>query len=257
MKAIATALVILGFYLFFYRLVVKSWGRAAQAILEPLLPGTRHSRREIDAVGKLAAAGIAQLLLAVALVLTLGVDLGSILHFRLDLILLGSLLGIGEFALAGFLCTIVLAVAVGAHPASRGQTGRDLLARARGGWMGYFVMTARAAPAWLAALTIVLYVAVEEIVFRGILVGVWAHYPAGIAIGVSSGIFVVAQVISMPGVRAALFPMIGAAVVGPVHAALFLEVGDIVPLIVAHLIFFTGALQFAKQDIRNPISVGI
>jgi len=39
-----------------------------------------------------------------------------------------------------------------------------------------------------------------------------------------------------------MFPVIGALVIGIVHGALFLAEPDIVPLIVAHLVFFFSSM---------------
>ena len=112
--------------------------------------------------------------------------------------------------------------------------------------MRYFASTRSTAPPWLAAAIIALYVGVEELVFRGIVITVAAPHGAFVACSLSAALFVVAQVFGMPSLRAALVPVVGAAVVGPVHAILFWQVHDLLPLVAAHLAFFWCALRLTS-----------
>lgn len=63
----------------------------------------------------------------------------------------------------------------------------------------------------------------------------------GVALAASVTLFVGIQVFNMPSWRAAMFPVLGALVVGVVHGALYLAVPDITPLIVAHFVLFMVA----------------
>lgn len=92
----------------------------------------------------------------------------------------------------------------------------------------------------LAAL-ILLYVAVEEVVFRGVVIAAVGDAGMGVALAASVTLFVGIQVFNMPSWRAAMFPVLGALVVGVVHGALYLAVPDITPLIVAHFVLFMVA----------------
>ena len=243
MSALATALAIVLFYRFFYRVVVKRSGRPVRFAVALLRLDARHPAREVEAVGKLAAAAVAQLLFAAALLVLLEIAPGELFAFEPGLVALGLVVGIGEFALAGFLCTVAFQV-VGS--VSGEGSAVDWLRRARGGWMRYFASTRSAAPPWLAAAIIALYVGVEELVFRGIVITAAAPHGALVACGLSAVLFVVTQVFGMPSLRAALVPVVGAAVVGPVHAILFWQVHDLLPLVAAHLAFFWGALRLTS-----------
>jgi CBS-domain-containing membrane protein len=65
---------------------------------------------------------------------------------------------------------------------------------------------------------------------------------AGLALGIAAFFFLLVQTFHMPSWRAALFPVIGATVLSVVHGSLFLAVPDILPLIVAHIVFFFTAI---------------
>jgi Type II CAAX prenyl endopeptidase Rce1-like len=256
MTAALAVVAVLAFYAFFYPYVVRRWGPLTQALVERLQLARDHPVREIEAVGKLAAAAVAQAMFAVGLWALTEVDVGSLFGLQLDLVALGVVLGIGEIALAGSLSAAAvqaIAVASPAEPSARA----GWLARSRGGWMGYFAATVAAAPAWFSAASISLYVAVEELVFRGIMITLLADHGAAIAIGLPLVLFVCIQVFGLPSLRAALFPLIGAAVIGVAHGVIFWHVPEILPLIAAHLTFFGGALLLATPADRPAAAAGV
>ncbi len=111
-----------------------------------------------------------------------------------------------------------------------------------GGWMRAFLTTVRVAPPLVAGALVVLYIAVEETVYRGVVIG--ALRPAGgaVALLASVTLFMLAQSFNMPSWRNALPPLTAALVVGLTHGLLFLQVGDITPLIVAHVVLFAVAM---------------
>jgi CAAX prenyl protease-like protein len=249
MTAVALTLAVLAFYAFFFRRVVRHWGGLAELVVGRLRLGSTRPVREIEAIGKLMAAGIAQALFVAVLLLVFGTDLGSITAFSPDLLALGALLGFGELALASFLATAVVQLDLQWRSDERAVSA--WLAQGRGGWMGQFAATVAAAPAWFACASVALYVVGEEIVFRGIVIDVAAGAGAGVAVTLSLTLFVVVQAFNMPSVRAATFPMVGAVVVGAVHGILFWQTYNVLPLVVAHLTFFAGALVLAAPARRS------
>lgn len=118
--------------------------------------------------------------------------------------------------------------------------------------MGQFAATVAAAPPWFSLASVSLYVAGEEIVFRAIVIDAAAGAGAVAAVALSLVLFVVVQAFNMPSVRAATFPIVGAVVVGLVHGVLFWQTYDVLPLIVAHVTFFAGALALAAAP--RPIT---
>jgi Type II CAAX prenyl endopeptidase Rce1-like len=247
MKILLGSAVVLGFYAFFYRTVVRTWGRPFQRFIDRLGVGASHGVRDVQATAKLGAAGVAQAAFAVALVAALGIHPDRLAGpgLRPSTILIGAALGLAELAVASVLCTCVLEVAV--LRSGTPLTERRWLAHGRGGWMGQFGATVVTAPAWLALASIGLYVAVEEVVFRGILIELLRPLGGAAAVGIALLLFVAVQAFNMPRLRGALFAMVGAAVIGVVHGLLYWRVPDVVPLIAAHLSFFVGALWLAVR----------
>jgi hypothetical protein len=74
----------------------------------------------------------------------------------------------------------------------------------------------------------------------------------GWAVGVSVALFVAVQAFSMPGWRAAMFPMVGAAVLGVVHGVIYWRVPALLPLMVGHLAYFGGALGMMTRPEGVP-----
>jgi len=257
MTAAAAGLSVLCFYAFFYRSVVARWGGAVQWVLRPLQLERLHPVRHVDAVGKLAAAAVAQLLFAVALFWALGARWGEIVGQHAAVIPEAALLGAGELALTSLICTLIVEVASARRGPARETVRREWAAQTRGGWMSYFLLTMRAAPPTVALGSICLYVGVEELIFRGLLIP--ALLDAGLggtgSVASSGLLFVGVQALAMPSRRAALFPMVGAAVIGVVHGILFLHVPDVIPLAVAHVAFFAAAMSLARPQaarVTNP-----
>jgi len=256
--AAVTCLVVLGFYALFYRTIVKRWGVFVQPLVRRSGIQATRPLREIDAMSKLAAAGVAQALFATTLIAVSGVDLSAVLGagLRPELLALGALLGIGELAMASMICAVVVELALASTaPEHRGAVQGRWLAESRGGWMAQFSATLRAGPGWFAATCIGLYVAGEELVFRGIVIELLRPDGAILAVGASLVLFMTAQVFHMPSLRAALFPVVGAAVVGLVHGLVYWQTPGVLPLMVAHLTFFLGTLAVASAPAR-PRTVG-
>jgi hypothetical protein len=254
MTAVLVCLSVAVFHTTFYRSVVRRWGRPANAVVRRTAVLTRHPRRDVDATAKLVAAALAQS--AFALLLVAAARLGPPAMFepiRVELLLMGCLLGLAELSLATLVCGVVVETALLLAPERRrGEVARAWLMEGRGGWMGQFAATQRVASRTFATFVISLYVAGEEVVFRGVLIHVLRPAGSLAAVGIAAILFVVAQVRYLPSARAAVFPAVGAAVIGSVHGMLFWRVPDLLPLVAAHLTFLLGALTPRRQ--ANPIS---
>jgi hypothetical protein len=249
MTAALACVAVLAFYGLFYRTVVKRWRGLVRPFVRRSGIEATSPLREVESMSKLAAAGVAQALFAVALMTTSGVDVSAVFGSgpHPELLVLGAVLGIGELALASVLCAVVVEVALARTPPERRRAVQGRwLAEARGGWMAQFSATLRVGPRWFAAVCVALYVAGEELVFRGILIELLRPEGAAVAVGVSLVLFTTAQVFHMPSLRAALFPVVGAAVVGVVHGLVYWHAPGVLPLMVAHLTFFLGTLALAS-----------
>jgi len=246
LKQVWVSLAVLAFYGFVYRYVVARWGPVVQWALRGLRLDAHRPLREVEAVGKLAAAGLAQLLFAIVLAWWTGLPGDRIFgtHVGAGVWAAAALLGVGELALTSLVCTAVVETAV-ASSGSTEEAARRWAARSRGGWMSLFLLTARAAPSTLTIASVCLYVAVEEVVFRAILVTTFAGWGGAAAVCASAALFVAVQAFGMPNRPAALYPMVGATVIGVVHGVLFWLVPAVAPLALAHIAFFAAALTLA------------
>jgi len=232
----------------YYRLVVIKFGRFVVPIVKLSGPYIRLTRRyalsEVNSIVKLGLSGILQFLFCCLLILITGFELKDLVlvGFQPVLILYGILLGIGETALGNFLCYVSVRLIMKLVPDSVPIDLKDWLTMAKAGWMRLYLKTAETAPLYLVLLFTVLYISVEEMIFRGVLINYFL--PAGNiwALGASMFFFMLVQVFHMPSWKSALFPLIGALLVGLLHGLLFLAVPNILPLLIAHFIFFLMAL---------------
>jgi hypothetical protein len=248
-RSIIWCIAVMAFYGVFYRTVVSHWGRIVSPTVTRLRLDSSHSTRDIDAIGRLAAATIAQLLFVALMMISFSVSpLTLCAGARIDLLLVGAILGVAEFAFASFVCATIVSVM-----AARGQPDdvRSWLAQGRGGWMSQFSAIARSAPRWFGWPIAAIYVALEEVMFRGATMQVLRPAGVAVAVTVSALLFVIAQRANMPSWRGAMFPMIGAVIVGGVHGALYWLVPDVLPLVVAHMTFFATALSSAMTAEQN------
>lgn len=158
----------------------------------------------------------------------------------------GVALGVGEYSTGALLCQAAMrSWDMGPEPGGdRDEAVWGALMHA--GWMGRYFRARREFPISVVVCLAATYVVCEEVVFRGILLSVLEEVgflPAYLA---SVGCFVASQFGGMPGVRAALFPAIGATVIGCVHAGLFWTGTDLFTLIVAHVVCI--AVPLAVHD---------
>jgi hypothetical protein len=233
-------------------LVVVYYGQVVRLLGEPLargivatLSGTgpgprRWSLADLAGVVRLLLAGVLQACFLLALVAVLPLSAHDLLPGRWDgrLLLLGVPLGVAEAGLATYVAYLGSRIASRLNPESAPASIEGWLQVARGGWIRYYLRTAAAAPTWLLVCATSLYVAGEELVFRKVVLTSTTGLPAALAVGLSVLLFVAAQVFYTPGWQTALFPVLGAVVVGVVHGCLFLAVPEVTPLVVAHVTMF-------------------
>jgi hypothetical protein len=165
-------------------------------------------------------------------------------HIDWAILLIAPLIGIAEFALGAYLGFMAIRIGLlirAPRSATSNEAALSWMLLARAGWMRWFLRTLKISPASSFALS-TLYVAGEEIIFRGFVVGALRSHGIVVAVGVSAALFIAAQMFRMPSWESAMFPMLGALVVGITNALLFFYVPWLLPLIVAHAVFFAAAI---------------
>jgi hypothetical protein len=228
----------------YYGVLYPKFTSWARPLLKTVAPARRHSSSEATSVVRLLLAGISQMLFCLGLIFLTELSLLSLTSHSSPLILVGYgvLLGIGEMALSSFLCHVIIQALTVLAPNKVPAGIQSWLVIARGGWMRQYLKTMQVLPLPLALLLTVLYVAIEETLFRWVLIQYTLPLGAVGAVAISTCLFMLVQVFRLPSWHAALFPVVGACVMGIVHGLLFLAVPDIVPLVVAHCVFFLAAV---------------
>ena len=158
------------------------------------------------------------------------------------LLLYGVVLGIGSMAVSSLLCRVAIAVVGQLAPGKAPGDLKNWLAMARAGWLRHHLKTLEIVPLPLAFLLISVQIAAEEIVFRGVLINFYLPFGPAVALAASVTFFTIMQAFHMPSLQSAMFPVIGALVMGLVHGLLYLAVPVLLPLIVAHIVFFAIAV---------------
>lgn len=88
------------------------------------------------------------------------------------------------------------------------------------GWIRSFTRSPNIISTYLKWIMFAIYLACEELLFRGLLLNSLLVYGELTAILISSLLFAAVQCIGMPSWRHAIFPVSGAIVMGPLHGYL-------------------------------------
>lgn len=244
-RAAVVVLAILAYYSFVVRRLGDALAqRALGAVLRRESAATSYSTAELDGVVRLVLASVMQLAFCVAIFMVSGIALADLLpdEIRPELIAYGLALGVGEAALATHVANVGMRAAMELPRADVPSDTDEWLSMGRGGWMRYYIKTAEIVPLPLMIAITVLYIGVEEIVFRGIVINAFDETAAAIALIASVTLFMVVQLFHMPSWHSAMFAVLGALVIGLVHGLLYLAVPDLTPLIVAHVVLFLATI---------------
>jgi membrane protease YdiL (CAAX protease family) len=154
----------------------------------------------------------------------------------------GIIIGIGEMGLSTMLCMVMIRILQVSCP-NKVPHGIDAWSTlSRGGWIRHHLHTIKLLPITAALFVIFLQLFSEEIFFRGIIINALIPYSYTVAAIVSITLFIYMQTFHMPSKITAMFPVIGSTVMGIVHTYLYLKIPQLLPLIIAHFIFFVSAV---------------
>jgi len=206
-----------------------------------------YSVEDIENVTTLSLSVLMQFLLFLTLGVLLDFDFGILFSKELNplLMLLGAILGLGEMALASFLGMVAMRITMAISPAAptRNHYWYVLL---NSGWMKLFSKAVEVLPRSISTVIVASYIAVEELIYRGVILVVLLPHGEILAVVLSTLIFAGYQAFNVPTWRAAMFPIIGALIMGVVHGVLFVTIEDIWPLVVAHVVFFVTVARAFK-----------
>jgi hypothetical protein len=151
--------------------------------------------------------------------------------------LYGILLGIGCMGISGLFCKVAVQV-INTIKKDNQYDLKTWLTIARGGWIKHHLQSIEILPIYLSLFILAMQVGSEEVIFRGILLNYFMPFGKLTAFFSAWSLFIVMQGFLMYRWQTALFPMIGATVMGFVHSVLYLQVPLLWPLIIAHITFF-------------------
>ncbi len=149
----------------------------------------------------------------------------------------GILLGIACMGVSGLCCKLAVQL-IGSLNKSNKWDLKTWLTVARGGWIKHHLQSLEILPIYLSLLVLIMQVGSEEVIFRGILLNYFMPCGKVVAFFTSLILFIGMQAFLMNRWQAAIFPMIGAAVMGFIHSILYIQVPILWPLVVAHVAFF-------------------
>lgn len=230
--------------LIYYR-GIKGWIRNAAPVVARRLHLTKFYPLEMSkGVVELAMIVISHILFCIGMVQLFSINFLKIGLFKIHLthFVYGFLLGIGEVSFAMMLSQIAVAIVQQFFSKSAPKNVDTWLSISRGGWVRHYFQAFEILPFWFAGFIIMLQIASEEFFFRGILFNYYLPYGASLSISITTTFFVLMQLFFMPNIFAAMFPVIGALVIGIFHGMLYSQVPELIPLITAHFVFFLFAL---------------
>jgi Type II CAAX prenyl endopeptidase Rce1-like len=211
-------------------------GVLARRCLRPVGHHVDMPASDLEQVIRLTLAVVAQAGLLAGLVSLLHVDLRWADRADVLLVPLAVMLGFAEMLASRFACELIIRADMALSSGRRDLA--DWRALARAGWLRSYSAAFRRLPVPLAASLLIGYVVVEEAIFRGVATAEYGRFGQVVAVVASSAMFTAVQVFRMPSWRSAVFPVVGGAFVGVVHALLYVRGASLLPLIVAHVVFF-------------------
>ena len=149
----------------------------------------------------------------------------------------GVLLGISCMGVSGLICKIAIQL-ITTFKKDNPSDLKTWLTVGRGGWIKHHLQSIEILPIYLSLAVLGMQVGSEEIIFRGILLNYFLPFGQTIAFFTALILFILMQAFLMNRWQSAIFPMIGAAVMGFIHSILYLQMPLLWPLIVAHITFF-------------------
>jgi hypothetical protein len=228
-------------------------GKIARACLQPCTRYVSIPPSDLEQIIRLVLAILGQAGLLLCFLAVFHLRLRWADRAGLLLVPLAALLGAAEMLASRFICEVVIRADLAISGGRREIA--DWRALAKAGWLRSYSAAFRRLPAALAGSLLVGYVTGEEAVFRGVAIAEYGRFGEYTTVALSTVMFTVVQVFRMPNWRSASFPVVGGAVVGLVHALLYMHGTSLLPLIVAHVAFFMLSTSVPGTDRPRPTTL--
>lgn len=152
------------------------------------------------------------------------------------------LIGIGCVCVATLLCQCGMHIGKAFFPVTVPETEEGWWCVARAGWMRHHQHHRMILPCGLAFTMVLLQLAAEEIIFRVVMLQLLHDAGAVTAIILSTLYFMYMQTFHLPSFASAMFPVIGALVLGLVNAVLYTCDSSVMALLIVHMSYFIVAI---------------
>jgi membrane protease YdiL (CAAX protease family) len=232
-----TFILLIGFYYYFKKAIFE----AAPKLASKTTLIYKYPYSQVVGLIELFIVATFHVLFCIALLYFFNVDARSIfLNVTITDCLFGVLIGIGSMGTSTLLCTTAMKL-VDQYSIRNGKKSRSLkewYAISSAGWIRHHKHNIQILPLFLALIIITMQVGSEETIFRSVLFQAYAPFGIKTAFIISTLLFIYMQVFHMPSMLSAMFPMIGAFVMGIVHGILYIYHPTVVPLIISHIAFF-------------------
>lgn len=234
-QLILTTIILIAFYNYGKKLIFQ---------ISPAIAGRTsiikdYSLTQITGVIELTLVASCHVLFCTVLILVSNTDILTIFkNTSISNCFYGILIGIGSVGVSILFCTLGMKLVESFNPETAPKTLDGWMAVANAGWIRHHKHTLRVLPFWIALLIITMQIGSEEIIFRAVLTNVFIQYGTAFAFITSTILFIFMQTLHMPSKTSAMFPVIGAIVMGITHEFLYLEEPSVIPLIISHLTFF-------------------
>jgi hypothetical protein len=239
-KILILSLLILSYYKYGKSFIIKQSPKIARYLLLTKYFPTS----DIAGVIELALIAISHVFFCLLLVMIIPIHwpVISIQWHEIPIFFLyGVLLGIGCMGLSGLFCKIAIQI-IGNLSNQHSYDLKSWLTVGRGGWIKHHLQSMEILPIYLSLTILAMQVGSEEIIFRGVIFNYFLPYGNLIAFITSLVFFILMQAFLMNRWQGAIFPMIGAAVMGFFHLIIYMRLPILWPLIVSHITFFLFAV---------------
>lgn len=193
---------------------------------------------QVTGLVELVMVAICHIIFCFTLLVVFKIDCSIIFKINFLDCLYGALIGIGTIGLSILLCTIAMKIMEFYNVENVPKTLDGWMAIANAGWIRHHNDTVKILPLYATLIVITMQVGSEEIIFRAVLFNTFMPYGVLIAFFIATGLFIYMQTLHMPSKMSAMFPVIGATVMGVTHGLLYLHNPSIIPLVISHVTFF-------------------
>jgi hypothetical protein len=180
---------------------------------------------------------------------TLDLPLRTLFGERFDWTLIprGILLGVAEASFSMVLATVALRVLAPLRQAQRGgDAALEYQTLGQSGWMRSYLYVFARLPLPLALLVVMLPLLGEELIFRATAIPLLLPLGVVPAVALSTLMFAAVQVLWLPSWYQAIGPVCGALVMGVCNGLLFAHEGNLLPLLIAHVVFLGMLIDPAR-----------